>query len=511
MKVVSPDIDSLTQRDDPLRHADAFRTFFEEAPVGIFFFDPFDRQSVMRVVTCNDEACRMHGFKKEEIVGSSIRRIDPQFFIWDDTDYFDGPEFVKLLGGSEVHEGIAQHVRKNGQPLIVEYRTILLEVGDQLYVVGIELDVTEREQQRLELQQTRQQIMDAIEAMREGVMIFDAEDKLVAFNEEAVRLLWPVADLFGLGVAHADILHGYATRIPSEARGNRTVEDYVAASNQLRAQFVKNLPVQFVKGRHHRLSHWPMATGGIVSVVTDVTDLQTAIDYAESASRAKSQFLGVVSHELRTPLNGIVGLITMLSNTKLSDQQRQIIDMLRVSGTALTNIVGDVLDLSEYHADQLNLVRTPTDPIAICEDVFNLFRSTAAHKDLQYTLHTSGTSHPLLLADERRLRQIFSKLIGNAIKFTPVGSIQVRAIVTSHGNQAQVVVRVVDTGIGVPMEQRSNLFVAASPTNRRSPTTGMGLVMAKQLVDLMNGTIGYVPRPEGGSEFWFQADFDLAD
>jgi PAS domain S-box-containing protein len=511
MKVASPEIEFLSHRDDPLRQADAFRTFFEEAPVGIFFFDPYDRQSVMRVVSCNDEACRMHGFRKEEIVGNSIRRFDPQFFIWDGTDYFEGSSFVEMLGKSDVHEGIAQHVRKNGQPLVVEYRTILLEVAEQLYVVGIELDVTERELQRIELQQTRQQIMDAIESMREGVMIFDASDKLVAFNEEAVRLLWQVKDLFELGISHEQILAAYANRISPEARGNRTVEEYVALSNQSRSQFVKNLPVRFLPGRHHRLSHWPMVAGGIVSVVTDVTELQTAIDYAEAASRAKSQFLGVVSHELRTPLNGIVGLISMLANTKLSEQQRKILEMLSASGTALSKIVGDVLDLSEFHADSFKLNLTPTDPIAICEDVFNLFRSTAAHKDLQYLLQFSGSQRSKVLADERRLRQIFSKLIGNAIKFTPVGSILVRVSLASLGDRIQVSIHVVDTGIGVSVDQRPNLFANSDGVNHRAPGAGLGLVMAKQLVDLMHGTIGYEPRPEGGSEFWFQAEFDPAD
>ena len=505
------DTSSPDQGDGLLFQADAFRHFFENAPVGIFFFDPYDSEAVMRVVSCNAMACSMHGLTKHDVLGHSIRRIDPNFFIWDNHDYFNGSEFVAMLANSEVHEGIAEHRRSNGDLLIVEYRTLLLEVGDHLYVVGIELDVTEREQQRIELQQTRQQLLDAIESMREGVMIFNAKDELVAFNEESIRLLNVVADCFRVGITHQEIMEAYATRITPEARGMRSVEEYIEASLKLRANFAKNMPVRFIPGRHHRLSHWPMAAGGIVSVVTDVTELQTAVDIAEAASRAKSQFLGVVSHELRTPLNGIVGLVSMLSLTELTREQREIITLLELSGKALSNVVADVLDLSEL-ASQIQLKLSPTNPVTVCEDVFNLFRSAAAHKDLQYTIQFSGTSIGLVLADEARLRQVFSKLIGNAIKFTHVGLIQVLVSSTlMAGRKASMELRVIDTGIGVPPETRSHLFELRSSQAvengaERNDLTA-GLAVAKQLVDLMGGQIGYIPRPDGGSEFWLRLEF----
>ena len=484
----------------PLR-AQSFRQFFEEAPVGIFFFDPFDSESVMRIVACNRFASRLHGFEIDELIGQSIRKVDPGFFIWDGEDHFQGPDFVAMIRDESVHEGIAAHRRRDGSDLVVEYRTILLEEGGRQYVVGIEQDVTVRERQREELHQTRQQLIDAIESMREGMMIFDAEDRLVAFNTEQTRLLHEVAELFQIGVTFRTLLLAYASRISDERRGGRSVEEYVALTDARRKAYTRNIPVEFLPGQHHRVSHWPMATGGIVTVVTDVTEFQLAVEMAEAAAHAKTQFLGVISHELRTPLNGIVGLVTLLETQDISPEQRRILSLLSLSSKALTHVVADILNLSEREKGTHRALPTAMNPLTLGHDVFNLFRSTADLKGLAYTLEFSGDREVMVEADEAALRQVMSNLIGNAVKFTDSGSVQVYLNLTD----GEFTLRVSDTGCGIPAEMVHQIF----NSQRLDRPQGVGLAVSKRLIDRMGGEIKCESREGEGSHFEFRVILPL--
>ena len=366
------------------------------------------------------------------------------------------------------------------------------------------------------------QIREAIDAMPDGLAFFDADDRLVLWNNRYDEVNPELSSNLQAGMTFREIIQiGLDQGLYAEAKGRE--EEWIAERMESRRALSAMMEQRIAGDRWLRVADRRTAAGGIVTVCTDITDLKNdaralaeARDAAQAANAAKSQFLANMSHEIRTPLNGVIGLAQALGGTRLTPQQIEMLDLIQSSGRTLQVLLSDILDLARVESGRLELCEEAFDLGRAVRDAAQLYEASAREKGLQFFVDIAPDVDRWIVGDVVRLKQILTNLVSNAVKFTGEGFVSLTAAPGPARDGAPTLrFSVEDTGIGFDSQTRDRLFSrfeqADGAITRKFGGSGLGLAISRQLAEMMGGDLDCESEPGGGSAFILTVPFRPAE
>ncbi len=262
--------------------------------------------------------------------------------------------------------------------------------------------------------------------------------------------------------------------------------------------------------------------GRFFALIDDITNqklkeshLVFAKETAEKASMKRSQFLANISHEIRTPIQTIIGMMELLGDTKLDEEQTEYARQVRFSADVMLTLINDILDFSKVEAGQLKIEKIEFNIIDVIERTVDLVSMEAHKKELEIIIDITSELPSIIVGDPGRIQQVILNLVKNAVKFTGKGQITVKADIKKKMSQDHLHVEVIDTGIGISADVQSKLFTqffqGDSSTTRKYGGTGLGLAISRNIVELMEGEIGVRSNERSGAIFWFDIPLVIAE
>ena len=497
------------------------RLLFERNPLPIVVYE----WATLGILAVSDGAVTTYGYSREEFSALTIRDLLPD----DELEAFERFRETRLAGDAPGLVAVprGRHRCKDGTLIDVDITADDVEVDGRSARLLICQNVTEQDRANAELARAREQLRTSEERYRR---LFEQNPQpMVAYDRETLEIVTVSNAMVAAYGYSREELHSMTIMdlvLPEDVDNLRS---YLAGHPDGSRPELPGTQAGYPSRRRHKdgtVIEVDVTSENVeldgrecrLALYTDVTERNKAVaalavarDQAVSASSMKSAFLANMSHEIRTPMNAVIGMNELLLDTELDDEQRFLAEQAAQSGELLLAIINDILDVSKIEAGRLELEDADFDLHALIEQACSATGVQARKRGLRLDQTIAPDVPRHVHGDAGRLRQVLTNLLSNAAKFTAEGEISVRVAATPD---ALVRIEVSDTGIGIDQAVLADMFepfTQADPsTTRVFGGTGLGLAIARQLVELMGGTIGGQSEPGRGSSFWFELPLDTA-